>query len=509
MLEGFQPKEGAILLSQIAPQSSVSNLSRQVAEELGGLPQAICQMASYIRQTRCTLDQFLQNLRTRSRKLYSDTISTEGMSYPITLAACFDISMSRLSEEETHLLGVIAFFQTDEVHEALITKGCLNVPRLKHLDDFFVMNNTIRMLAKHGLVTRYGGNSGQSLRVHRVVKRHALHAMDAKDPYLWHRAFHDAIDLINHVFPSRPSNGGTMCRLWAECEVWLPHLVSLHREFMTHETRVENIPRAYVELLCNCSYYMWERQTRNALEFSIHALDVCDKVLEDDEADPLRADILTTVAALKLLNFHSREECAKLFQRALDVRQRYMVMTPDPTHDDRLQLANAYNNTGGGYLVLEDYNRALPLFRRALDIKRTLGNEDNMPYDMGLSFYNICRVQMGTGLYQEAKINARKAVELVESSNGPEDFRSNQFRFTYANLLVACGEVEKGLEVHERTLEIRSRVMGKESNDTAVSYYGLSCVYQKLGRLEDALYTFPRTQLDSYTLTRGMQVEGK
>jgi tetratricopeptide (TPR) repeat protein len=47
--------------------------------------------------------------------------------------------------------------------------------------------------------------------------------------------------------------------------------------------------------------------------------------------------------------------------------------------------------------------------------------------------------------------------------------------------------VDEGLAMHTDTLEIRKKVMGDTNNDTGVSYYGVACVYQKLGRLDDAL----------------------
>ena len=164
-----------------------------------------------------------------------------------------------------------------------------------------------------------------------------------------------------------------------------------------------------------------------------------------------------------------------------------MAKTLHPSLDERRMIANNYNNAGAARLVLEEYPEAMYLFQKSLDLKRTLGDESTIPYDIGVSLYNICRVQMGEGLVEEAKKNAKKALDLVESYNGPEDFRTMQFRFTYADLLVASAEVEEGLNIHEYTLDVRKRVMGNEHNDTGVSYYGLSCLYQQLGRFEDAL----------------------
>ena len=134
-----------------------------------------------------------------------------------------------------------------------------------------------------------------------------------------------------------------------------------------------------------------------------------------------------------------------------------------------------------------DWQNAMASFQKSLDLKYQLGDEGTIPYDIAVSLYNICRVQMGLGMIDEAKSNAKRALELAEAHNGPDDFRTNQFRFTFADLLVASGKVQEGIDMHERTLDIRKRVMGPENNDTGVSYYGLSCVYQQAGRFEDAL----------------------
>ncbi|EEP78480.1 predicted protein [Uncinocarpus reesii 1704] len=488
-LEGFQPAEATKLLTQIYPQVPETDKTREVLSELGGMPLGICQMGIFMRQTKCTMDQFSTILQTNSERFYSDTASMAGSQYVNTLATCCDLSIGLLSEKETYLMGVMAFFQTDKVQESLITGGCQDNPRLKHLADIFDWNDEIRILAKHDLVTPIHVDSGRNLRMHRIVKRRAIHVLE---PPKRLEAFQDAVDLLNRTFPARPPNGGTMCKDWADCELWIPHVLSLKTTFGWSGLCEQDVPRAYIEMLCNCAWYMWERGTEHALEFATHTLDISEKVLGKDAPDALQSDILTIVGALKLPTYQTREECVELFQRALNVRQKYMAAKTNPSHDDQRMLANCYSNTGAGRLVLEEYNEAMPLFQKALDIKYTLGDETTIPYDIGVTLYNICRVQMGQGRVAEAKTTAKKVIDLVETHNGPDDFRSNQFRFTYADLLVACGEVDKGLEVHERTLAIRNRAMGEGHNDSGVSHYGLSCVYQQLGRLADALESVGR-----------------
>lgn len=485
-LEGLQSNDAKTLLRQINPGIPQSNLTDNIIDELGGLPLALSVMGNYIRQTMCSLDDFKIILQSHSERLYSDKASMPTVQYrqAETLASCCDLSIELLSPDIKYLLGVLAFFQTDALREELITKGCAGISRMSHLADAYNWNDAIRTLARHSLLTATQETSHRNLQMHRVIKRRAIHVLEAA-PDESTEAFGDAATLLNGMFPRRPSDGGTMTKNWSDCEVWLPHVLSLWDGFNSSTQRQKNIPRPYAEILCNSAWYMWERGTARSFELGTHALDVGKQSLADD--DPLLSDMYTVIGALRIARFQSRKECSEAFQDALRVRQRHMAKTTNPSLDEKRMLANVHNNAGVGKLVLEEVDEALALFQESLELKYLLGDETVIPYDIGISVYNVCRVQMFQGLIEEAKKNAKKALDLVEAYNGRDDFRTNQFRFTYADLLVASGEVEEGLATHIDTLEIRKKVMGDENNDTGVSYYGLGCVYQQLGRLEDAL----------------------
>ncbi|KAK0725161.1 hypothetical protein B0H67DRAFT_658473 [Lasiosphaeris hirsuta] len=443
-LEGFDDDQASSLLqSQIGLNEPSSDTSLKIVHELDGLPLALCQMCSYIRQTRCTLSEFYSLLceRMNSRRLYSDTMSASSLQYADTLASCCELSFNRLSKSYRHLLNVLAFFQTDGVDERVVTEGCAKISRLGHLADPLEWNNAVRILTKYDLVSR-SANPGdlagrQLIRMHRVVKLHALHTLDdASNP--WAEALEDAVGLLTQLFPRRPDDGGTMFKHWTACAKWLPHVLSIKEEF--------------------------DRGIGNPMSFAQKALEVCDLVLDPDDPDPIRADTATIIGALQLHVFSTCKECLAMFQKALDLRSKWLDVVPKPGKNDFLQLANAYNNTGAAHLVLEEHDNALPLFQKALDIKS------------GSATNNICRVEMGQKRISQALENCRRAVELVEKANGRDDFRSNQFRFTLADLLIACGDMKAGPRVHEDTLTIREKVMGSQNNDTGVSYYGLACV---------------------------------
>ncbi|KAK4445511.1 hypothetical protein QBC34DRAFT_472474 [Podospora aff. communis PSN243] len=484
-LEGLNDDQGSsLLLSQAGLCEPPSDTSKKIANELGGLPLAICQMGSYARQTNCTLQQVHDLLRGRmsSGRLYSDKNSISGLQYADTIASCCELSFARLSERSRHLLSVLAFFQTDAIDERVITEGCVAVPRLRHLADPLEWNNAVRALIRYDLISRRiapDGLEGEHLiGMHRVVKLHALHTLEGKHrlptpgtaatSQLWFGAFEDAVGLLSRVFPCRPQDGGTMCKNWPACAKWLPHVPSMKEELDLTRSYIISPPPALRGLL-------------------VDSLEMSDLSIPPHNPDPIKADAATIIGALQLSAFTTRSKCLGMFQKALHWRCRWLEPVSDPSRNDLLQLANAYNNTGAAHLAVDEFDDALSLFQMALDIKLSLGDERSNPYAIGLSYYNISRAEMGQGRVFQALEHCRRAVRLVECANGRDDYRSNQFRFTLAELLMSCGHLEAGLRAHEETLAVQERVMGRRNNDTGVSYYGVACAYERIGCFNDAL----------------------
>ncbi|EPE03632.1 pfs domain-containing protein [Ophiostoma piceae UAMH 11346] len=529
-VEGMEGADASRLLHQMIPhvvgndtegenQKDADPIIGDILEELGGLPLFICQMGSYIRQTKCTPSQFNDILQSHSDRLYSDKASVATLPYSKTLARCCNMSIDLLSDGDRYLFSILALFQTAEIQEELITIGCRSISRLQHLADEYDWNNAVRNLAKNSLIKVSQGSGGRvkatlncrtssgtpktnsrNLHMHRVMKRHALNLLSA-DATVLGFALADAAHLLNIMFPRRPEGCDTMGKMWTQCELWLPHVLSLKDVFMStnNESRQSKIPRAYAEILCNCSWYMWERGMKNSLEFAVDALDICCEALSYDdrnheyngEGDTLLSDMYTMVGALRMPTFQLRHESLHAFQEALrilqSIAQARTARGESLTFAENQLLANAYNNAGAGNMIVSDWEEARRMFEQAEALKNELGDETKMPYDFALARYNRCRLAMEQGIIDEALIHGCRAAELITSSMGPEDYRTLEFRFTYADLLVAVGDIEAGLQLHKDILDIRLRVVGRQNSDTAVSYYGLSCVYQKLKQPSAAL----------------------
>ncbi|CAK7235404.1 hypothetical protein SCUCBS95973_009258 [Sporothrix curviconia] len=499
-LEGLsKPDAGALLRQFVADE----DLNPETSDELGGLPLAISLAGSYMRQTHISQSQYCSLLRGgQSVDLYNDAASVAPLPYASTLAHCCDMSIDLLSPAERHLMGVLSLFHVDQIPEELVTAVCEHVARLRYLASPVAWNDAIRTLDKYSLAKISGDASGagacRSLRIHRVNQRRIWHGLDAQ-PARRAEAFADASALLCDVFPRRRPDGGTMSREWAVCEKWLMHVLSLRNAFQPSDGLGAPIPRAYAELLCNCAWYMWERGVKQAYEFVTHALHVCQQVQQGDD-DTLLADMYVVVGALNVITLHAQGQALADFQKSLAIRERYTAnkerRQETVSLDDRRQLANSYNNAGVAYMTMNRHAEALATLERALELKYQLGDETTIPYDIAVGLYNKARILMEIAAEhecqgKEADLSSslelcEKALRLAVLCNG-NDFRTYQFRFTYADLVLASGDLDRGLRLHEELLVERQSVMGDENNDTAVSHYGLACAYQKTGALDKAL----------------------
>jgi hypothetical protein len=135
----FSPEEGAILLTSliqdvseessewdiIEPQDHAHQVlaAQKLAGELGGLPLAINQMANYILDTRCSLEEFVEmfsNLQDKKELLRSSG-PTFDMSYSHSLTTVWDISFSHLNDNGRHLLEILSFLDPDSIPESAFT----------------------------------------------------------------------------------------------------------------------------------------------------------------------------------------------------------------------------------------------------------------------------------------------------------------------------------------------------------------------------------------------------
>jgi CHAT domain-containing protein/Tfp pilus assembly protein PilF len=172
------------------------------------------------------------------------------------------------------------------------------------------------------------------------------------------------------------------------------------------------------------------------------------------------------------------QKALPLLERALEIREKQLGPEHPATAGSLNDLAMLYDQMG-------EYQKVLPLLERALEIrKKQLGPEHP---DTATSLYDLAFVYAKMGEYQKALPLSQRALEIREKQLGPEHPDTagslNDLAFVYSNM----GDYQKALPLYQRALEIREKQLGPEHPATALSLNDRALVYVSMGEYQKAL----------------------
>src|SRR5258708_9476411 len=132
----MQPEVGALLLlrraSFIAPGNPLGialendrSQAMEISRVVDGLPLALDQAGAYIKQTNCTLSDYLALYRIRSADLLKEQSSVD-MDYPESVATTWSLSFEKVKQANpaaAELLYLCALLFPDAIPEEIIIDG--------------------------------------------------------------------------------------------------------------------------------------------------------------------------------------------------------------------------------------------------------------------------------------------------------------------------------------------------------------------------------------------------
>ncbi|RME51490.1 MAG: CHAT domain-containing protein, partial [Deltaproteobacteria bacterium] len=140
-------------------------------------------------------------------------------------------------------------------------------------------------------------------------------------------------------------------------------------------------------------------------------------------------------------------------------------------------MADILNNLGVLAKVVGDYDRARPLYERALAIREErLGPRHPRVAD---TLNNLGLLLFEQGLYDDALPLYRRALSIFEEQLGPEHPRVAQIAVNLANLLEEEGLDEEAESLYERSLAITEKRLGKDHPFVATILYNLAFLFDK------------------------------
>ncbi|AKB26875.1 hypothetical protein MSSIT_0156 [Methanosarcina siciliae T4/M] len=211
------------------------------------------------------------------------------------------------------------------------------------------------------------------------------------------------------------------------------------------------------------------------------------------ELGPEHLDIAITLDNLAGLyeSLGDYEKALLLCQRALEIYGKVL----GPEHTD---VAINLNNLALLYSHIGDYEKALPLFQRALEIseeKQGSEHPDDPFYRAAViatTLDNLAGLYYQMGDYEKALLLCQRALEIYEKMQGPRHLDVAVTLNNLAELYYQMEDYEKALPLYQRALKIRENTLDLKHPNVAIALNNLAGLYYQMGEYEEALPLYQR-----------------
>ncbi len=332
----------------------------------------------------------------------------------------------------------------------------------------------ISRLCRYSVISKSSDERGHYYTLHRQVKRHVLNRLTEQQ---LEQGCISVIRRLRQLFPRQSPFSGELDDKDPHCAPCIKHVLAL-RSAMAAVRVAASKPQVLASLYLDGGSYLYAKRL------------LADARVLTGEAERLcgtgQVDRSMTV---QVYSFHASilsdsgniERGREYFEKALVIVERYRATTREPaTASDRALLANAYNNLGGIYLAMGDYERALRYNKRSLREKLEMANSGlPMSHLLCLSYLNLADTHAHQMRYDEAAECFGKAIEVatLEESKCRRALTNHNFGLMR---LLQQNQVEQAQELFETAYQLRAEKLG-DHPDTAASLHMLACCYHRMG----------------------------
>jgi len=447
-----------------------------LAEELGDLPLALEQAASYIETTSTPLAVYLDMFRKRRAALWAE--EEKPIDYPDTVGTTWSLAMDNVRQEAgaTDLLNLCAFLAPDKIPFDLLIKSENTLPQaLSALaNDRLAFNRAVKALRRYSLVE----SDDKALSIHRLVQAVTRDRMGEEEQK---KCVEIAVMLIDDAYPNGHLDN---LKFWPSCSFLLSHALVATGYAERFGITLSSTGR----LLNDVGLCLKKRG-----EF-VEAKAVMQRVLKISEQiyGPDHPDVAKIVNNLGLVlrdlgKFPKAKTC---FERALKIDG----LANDPNHPS---LATDLNNLG---LVLRDlgkFQEAKTCFERALIIDRHAYGPDHL--NVARDVNSLGMVLRDLGKFQEAEKCFRKILKIYRRVYGPDHTEVATVINNLAAILKDLHKFQKSRELFELALKIDENVYGSDHPSVARDVNNLGSLLRELGKFNEAKQCFERAlKIDEY-----------
>jgi tetratricopeptide (TPR) repeat protein len=409
------------------------NFATEFAKQFGLYPLYMDQVMSFIQSASPTLDDFLKLLESEPADHELQDWESNGLWYTTSVAKAIDAHLTTFGTSEPQAraaLSIIAFLDPDSIPQQLLLSTDGKVP---NLSTHFNQQITLGLLSRPSFI--YFDSSdpklGKRIHLHRLVRDAALRSDVALQS-----AFDAAVSLLRQSFPLHGISRDHMVENWAECEVYQPHVLALHQQYLEFRQKGAIYPTfEFIELAYSCAWY--------APSFAFCALSIslgklikpphrylCERgrfVLSKKAISTIHEDytsLLVSNAAVPRefladiytvqLYYHNESDhgisLVDLATQAINIREDAVEKgLMKPSHPNR---ANGLMNLGV-VLALEDPRAAIGFHSRALEIRHMSDEYRSVQiHGFALNYLNIGRCWWVLGDLENAALCFEQCLAL-------------------------------------------------------------------------------------------------
>ena len=439
-----------------------------LVEDLGGLPLALEQAASYLEATGVTAGAYwrlLDGVDTEGDVL-DETEGSSATGYGRSVAKTLSVAFEKLSPPARRLLRLCAFAAPEPVPEWLFREAGDLLPDslADTVGDDVAWNRIVAELRRYGLAGRISDEEmGHALVLHRLTQQvvRTRLAEPAEDFGVLQAVLASACT----ADPGHPDH-------WPRYAALAEHVIQLDR--LSPHGSLD--PEKVVGLLNRVAHFLQFRSVRytDAVRLFRRAIDIANKQWGDS-----RPETLTSMnnLALTLRARGDLGEAREFQERVLEARCQALGESHPNTFNSMGNLASTLYAQG-------DLGGARALQERALEGCRRVSGEEHP--DTMASMNNLASTLQALGDLRGARELEERVLKARRRVSGEEHPDTLTSMNNLAETLHALGDLRGARELQQRVLETSRRVLGEEHPDTLTSMNNLASTLRALGELVTA-----------------------
>jgi tetratricopeptide (TPR) repeat protein/predicted Ser/Thr protein kinase len=433
-----------------------------LAEELGRLPLALEQAAAYGVARGCSVNTYLDILRSRRQALLQREEPPEG--YQGTVTTTWGLAMTEAKAEcpaAAGLLDLCAYFAPEKIPLSLVQEGANHLPEplATAARDPLLLHDAVAALRRYSLVDVHQ----EALSVNRLVQAVVRDGLSEEEQRTWAGV---AVCLVYTGFPQYGQYSADV-RAWPKCASLLPHALAAAEL----ASRLKASPVESGRLLSRVGFYLQERAGSDQ-GYLDRAVEVVEQALGPDH--PELGERLVDAAEIGVVSSQARLE------RALAIAER----TQGP---DGPLVGWALSELARVLVVLGDPVSARAYAERSLAIaERAIRPDHPNVESVAGAHMRLGTVLAAVGDFAGQKTEYEHGLAMAEQAYGPDHLWVGYVLFLVGSAMLSLGETAKAKACHERVLAIYEKAFGPESNLIAEGMIFLARVLQDIGEPESA-----------------------